>query len=266
MKDEVRAVESGESMKRLLIAAALALSACNAQEPAQPARIEALTPDATNSSRFCTSDGVWCVEASEGAPAVAQHVAEDDLQTFVTLPAEEGRGVWPSIIRYTHVEGGEGVIVGFTETQSTMYSGGGAQATQVALYVLGRMPTTAPSSAFVAPLSSSLNIRACFSEADVRARRDACSDDYSFEGTLALADGASTNGPPPLTLTTQATTFPGQRSRTTDSTQAPPLSEADLVRWSDPTCSYTRTLTFDAASGVYTPNEPLPACSDYLEP
>ncbi len=259
------AFESGESMKRLLLAAALALSACNAQEPAQPARLEALAPDTTNPARFCTSDGLWCVEASEGAPAVAQHVAEDDLQTFVTLPAEEGRGVWPSIIRYTNIEGGEGVIVGFTDTQSTAYSGGGAQATHVALYVLGTMPTTAPSPAFVAPLSSALNIRACFSEADVLARREACSDDYSFEGVIALGE-ASASGPPPLTLTTQASTFPGQRSRSVDSTQAPPLTEADLVRWSDPTCSYTRTLTFDAATGVYTPNEPLPPCSDYLEP
>lgn len=257
--------ESGESMRRLLLAAVLALSACGSQQTPQPARMEALTPDATNPARFCTGDGVWCVEASEGAPAIAQRVAEDDVQTFVTLPAQEGRGVWPSIIRYDDANGGEGVIVGFTDTRSTMYSGGGAQATHLALYVLGTMPTTAPAPAFIAPLSSALNIRACFSEADVLARREACSDDYSFAGTLALAEGAA-SGPPSLTLTTTASTFPGQRSRNVDSTQAPPLSEVDLVRWSDPTCSYTRTLTFDGASGAYAPNEPLPACSDYLEP
>lgn len=252
-------------MKRvLLIAAVLALSACGSQEPPARARMEALSPDATNPARFCTGDGVWCVEASENAPAVAQRVAEDDLQTFITLPAEAGRAVWPSIIRYPDAEGGEGVIIGFTQTHSTMYSGGGGEASSVSLYVLGAMPTTAPAAAFIAPLSSAINVRACFSEADAQARRGACSDDYSFAGALALA-GGSTSGPPPLTLTTEASTFPGQRSRSVDSLQAPPLGEADLVRWSDPTCSYTRTLTFDAAAGRYAPNEALPTCSDYLE-
>lgn len=251
-------------MKRLLLAAALALSACGSREPAQPARMEALMPNATNPARLCTRDGVWCVEASEGAPAVAQHVAEDDLQTFVTLAVEEGRGVWPSIVRYTDANGGEGVIVGFTQTQSTTYSGGGARTTIVSLYVLGAMPTTAPEPAFTVPLSSEFNIRACFSEADMQARREACSDDYSFVATLALA-GESIGGPPQLTLTTEAATFPGQRSRSVDSTQAPPLAETDLQRWTDPTCSFMRTLTFDAAAGAYAPNEPLPACTDYLE-
>jgi hypothetical protein len=252
-------------MKRVLIAAALALSACGSHQTPQPARMETLTADAANPARFCTSDGVWCVEAAEGAPAIAQRVAEDDVQTFITLPAEEGRGVWPNLIRYTVAEGGEGVVVGFTQTQSTMYSGGGGAATHLALYALGAMPTTAPSPAFVAPLSAALNIRACFSEADVQKRREACSDDYSFAATLAIA-GENAGGPPPLTLTTEASTFPGQLSRTSDSTQAPPLSEGDLVRWTDPACSYTRTLTFDEASGTYAPNDALPACSDYLEP
>ena len=265
MKDELRASESGEGMRHLLLAAVVALSACSAPEAPAPARMETLTPDATNPARFCTGDGVWCVEASEGAPAVAQRVAEDDVQTFMSLATDEGGGVWPNIVRYTDSDGAEGVIVGFTQTQSTMYSGGGGEATHVTLYVLGAMPTTAPTPAFIAPLASALNIRACFSEADVRERREACSDDYSFSGAIALA-GESTSGPPPLTLTTEASTFPGQRSRASDSTQTPPLTEADLVRWNDPACSYTRTLTFDATSNVYVANEPLPACTDYLEP
>jgi hypothetical protein len=108
------------------------------------------------------------------------------------------------------------------------------------------------------------DIRACFSQADTAARRDACSDQYNFSGTLAI-DPTVTSGAPHFVLSTEATTFPGKRSRSEDSTQAPPLTTADLTTVTDATCTYRRVFAPNAA-GVYAPDSPLPACGDYLEP
>jgi hypothetical protein len=63
---------------------------------------------------------------------------------------------------------------------------------------------------------------------------------------------------PTLHYQTRATTYPGRRSRTEDSTRGPPLRRSDLVHWSDPDCSYTRIFTYDPAARRYRPDSPLP--------
>ena len=55
-------------------------------------------------------------------------------------------------------------------------------------------------------------------------------------------------------------------SRSKDSLENPPLTAADLVAARDPTCSFERRFTFDAATGVYQPDRPLPDCTDYTVP
>lgn len=251
-------------MKRLLICVAL-LAAC-AQEPAQtdagpPAelapvtlpvadqagnRMEALTQ---NGARWCAEDNAWCVEADEaGARAI---------NGATTIDLGEPADVWPAIIR--NADGS--VVVGFIHTQSQMYSGGGGDAGALTLYALAN---GAALEAGTLPYSGSLMIRACFDEEDQRNRRDACHDQYDFTTRISLNE-AVMSGPAQILLETLATTFPGQLSRGADSTEAAPLQETDLVRWRDEACSYRRTY-IRGADGRYAPDQPLPDCTQYLEP
>lgn len=248
-------------------AALLCSCAPSARAPA-PARLEALNQSAAG--EFCTDDGAWCVVAAANGPIEVRRAAGGEAQLAATIAPSDAmseHGVWPSIIRQGDRGGAETVIVGVTQTQNQMYSGGGGEATHVALYRLTSESNGASNAApvFVAPLSGEISIRACFSPEDETARRGACLDEYSFSGTLAV-DDASRAAPANLILTTEASTYPGRRSRTEDSRAAPPLGQSDLVRARDETCSYRRVLTFNAGSGVYEPDQPLPACPDYLEP
>ncbi|HYD72340.1 MAG TPA: hypothetical protein VEF55_04335 [Candidatus Binatia bacterium] len=251
-------------MKRLFFCIAL-LGAC-AQEPAEvdagpPAelapvslpvadqagnRMEALTP---NGARWCTADNAWCVEADENGARAINGAA--------TIPLGGPLDAWPNIIR--NADGS--VIVGLIRTQSQMYSGGGGEGSELRLYTIAGDEAA---DAGALPYHGSLMIRACFGEEDQRTRREACHDQYDFETRISLNEAAS-SGPAQILLETAATTYPGQLARNEDSTERPPLRASDLVTWVDPACSYRRTY-IRGADGRYGPDEPLPDCSQYLEP
>lgn len=251
-------------MKRLLVVAVI-LGAC-AQQPAEvdagaPSdlapvtlpitdaagnRMEALTQ---NGARWCSADNAWCVEADEsGARAI-------NSATTIALGAPAD--VWPNVIR----DADGSVVVGLIRTESQMYSGGGGEAGQLELHSIANGITQ---EAGVLPYSGSLMIRACFNEENQRARRDACHDEYDFATRISLNE-ATTSGPAQILLETAATTYPGRLNRNEDSTEQPPLQASDLVRWRDPDCSYRRTYAREA-NGRYAPDQPLPDCSQYLEP
>lgn len=255
-------------MKRLVFAAAAALvCACAPTQAPEPQpleaqalpvadaagnRMEALTD--TN-GRWCSSDGAWCVTQDADSVQYTHAGAEAELLSFTTNSAPE---IWPVIVR----QADESVLIGLKWTASTMYSGGGAQASRVTFYKI------TPGSNFVpevltVPVASDIMIRACFGEEDARARREACHDEYAFEGQLAL-DTENATGAPRFLLSTLATSFPGARARLSDSTQEGPLQESDLVTATDANCTYQRTLTFNGEGYDY--DTPPPECADYLEP
>lgn len=210
-------------------------------------RMEALIQ---NGVRWCAADGAWCVEADDaGARAVSG-------STAVALPAAGDVEVWPNIIR--NADGS--VVVGVVRGQSQMYSGGSGEADQLALYTVA---DGAARDAGALPYRGNISIRACFSEEDTRNRRQACLDEYSFATRISLNEAAA-SGPAQLLLETAATTYPGHRSRNEDST-ATRLQQADLTRWVDAECSYRRTYV-RGADGRYAPDQPLPDCSQHLEP
>ncbi|UXN75883.1 hypothetical protein N8D56_27190 (plasmid) [Devosia sp. A8/3-2] len=93
------------------------------------------------------------------------------------------------------------------------------------------------------PMSSGIEIRACFDEEDVQKRISACHDQYDFTGSPELAKGAP-GDMPDLLYATVATSFPGRVSRSADSTTAPALTEADPVKVENETCTYQRTYRF----------------------
>ena len=107
-------------------------------------------------------------------------------------------------------------------------------------------------------------IRACFDEDDEEQRAGACHDQYTFVTRISLDEGVS-EGAPRIMLETAAGSYPGRVTRQADSLEQAPLTQADLVWAQDATCSYRRTYT-RSADGLYAPDQPLPPCTDYLEP
>lgn len=262
---------------RASLVAVLALAACATPPPDIPPppspppyegrdnagnRMEALIE---RDGQACTRDEAWCVttEGEVVRVGLAQHWSIGG-EGFAN---DENRGVWPFIVR--NADDTE-ALAGVLTTQEQAYSGGGASATALALYRISLQDNSIPFQddpvlVLTAPVSGDVMIRACFADADRRARRDACHDRYWFAAALAL-DESESEGPPRFLLTTHAWTYPGRRGRAEDSTQAPALSSRDLHWERDETCSYRRTLVYSEYAGGYTPDQPLPACSDYLEP
>lgn len=264
-------------MKRLMLIAVLA-AVCACTPPAEEApaavevpslpgvtlpvadqagnRMEALTQ---NGERWCTGDGVWCA-TKDGVGVQVTRGGEPAGSLAVGEPGEGNAwDVWPVIVRVGRNDDSALVGVAFTERQ--MYSGGGGEATQLYLYGVSG---GAANEVVRIPLSASKMIRACFAEADQERRAGACNDEYAFVTRITLDEGVA-EGAPRVMLETAAGAYPRAAALNTDSAEEPPLTEADL-QWSrDETCSYRRTYT-RGADGLYAPDQPLPACEDYLEP
>lgn len=257
-------------MKRLVFA--IALFACACAPPAQQAttassasaaRAEALRE---RDGRLCTEDRVWCVRSADDS--------RDETLTAVTYDSggairdvavfrfdkTHSHGVWPRILRLADGS----VIVGLTTRREDVYSGGGGYQTDVALFRFEPSDSFTeddmPEPVAALPLAAEFSVRACFDAEDEAARRGTCTDDYGFDADITLEQDA-TESPPPLVIVAEATTYPGRRSRSTDSTGQPPLNADDLVTVRDPGCSYRRTLYW--RGDRYVPDQPLPACEDY---
>ncbi|MGY4398608.1 hypothetical protein ACVWZA_003816 [Sphingomonas sp. UYAg733] len=228
---------------------------------------------ASASALHCTADRKYCAQLSRDVDANVW-----TLHVFDRLPAPDGAvpvasfaipdesgdarvAIWPHIV--VEASAGARVLIGVETTASTSYSGGGASATMLQLIALNSAAGMKP--VLSVPSGGWAMIRACFSEADMAKRAGACHDEYAFDGDLTL-DPAVASGPPRFLFTTSAKSFPGRVSRQADSLAAAPLRKKD-VKWAvDPLCSYRRTLSFDAATGSYALDNPLPTCDDYLVP
>lgn len=217
----------------------------------------------------CATNRDWCAEISRdvdqntsalhvftGTPTGQPPAATLDLGS----DDNDDLALWPSIVRIAGPE--SAVIIGVQRHASTSYSGGGGGATQLQLI---RVVGDEAKPMLTAPISGSLMIRACFDERDMKARRGACHDEYSFGGDLTL-DPATVSGPPRFVFETQATAFPAGASRYGDSRARSRLRKSDLTPTRDPVCSYRRVFALDEASDAYAPDAPLPDCSDYTMP
>lgn len=220
--------------------------------------------------RACTSDGRWCVallEVGQGDETVVRPVVRaggSDLSgsTGAVSYGQESYQPWNGLMPLPD----GGFLAGVDVGASAMYSGGGGQASTMELYRLDAAGDAMGGPVLTVPVLSSLLIRACFGEKDMEQRAGACHDEYSFEGKLTAAPNAGSGVMPTLVYATTATAFPRGVSRSKDSLENPPLTAADLVAARDPTCSFARRFTFDAATGVYQPDRPLPDCTDYTVP
>mgnify|MGYP006908242993 CR=1 FL=1 len=254
-------------MKRLTLPAVLLLVACSVEAPApetshaEPAlapatlpiddaaghRMEALTQEG---DRWCTENHTWCVQSGEQTAGLVR-------QGDASLPLPAPGAPWPNVI----LTGPESALIGLITSESQMYSGGDASTTHLTLYDVSGGAVRAVGTM---PLTGAAAIRACFNEDDQQRRAGACQDRYTFVSRVSI-DAENTGGPPRIVLETAAGTFPGQVSRQEDSSERAPLTEQDLVWWQDDACSFRRVYTL-GADGTYAPDQPLPACGDYLEP
>lgn len=233
-----------------------------AREAARRAAEEALVENLV--LHRCTADRGWCAELVRDGESWLLELAGGSGERRIRFePPDRETGdpifaLWPHLVR----EGDGAVTVGLLASRRTGYSGGGALATRLILVRVE--PDAAQAETVLAvPVEGSAMVRACFSEEDMRLRREACHDDYQFSGTLTLApDG--TGGHPRFLLTTRARTYPGDVTRWEDSDERPPLRRGDLV-WADhPGCSYRRTFAFDSAARRYVADAPLPDCGQFL--
>ena len=228
-------------------------------------RLETLT---FADDRACTRDGAWCVGLVTETRDDEQ-IVRPTWRAADALPpkADSGGGFaveyfqpWTGLVRLAD----GGVLAGVQVETSSMYSGGGGQATEVRLYRLNANGDAGDAPVLAVPIRGELTIRACFSQEDMTQRAGVCHDEYGFAATLTATGGASAM--PVLNYATTATAYPRGSSRSEDSLEKPPLKPADLVTVRDPKCSFSRRFTFDAKTGTYRPDSPLSDCSDYTVP
>ncbi|WP_313138943.1 hypothetical protein [Stenotrophomonas sp.] len=235
----------------------------------------------------CTRDGFWCVRVQPAAAdgerpsmlEVLEKVAGERephaYHVSIDLPPDGELSVWPWIVRLAPGVGADqtvadpqqrarqNVLVGGISKVSTMYSGGGAEASRLQLARVRHLGDGIQIDEAVLGLAwtGEAEIRACFGEQDVKRRAGACHDTYGFTARLSL-DAAAT-GMPVLRYQTVATRFPAGVSRNEDSLARAPLTRKDLRTEQVPACTYARMFHF--RGGAYQPDQALPDCSGYTD-
>ncbi|WP_329839086.1 hypothetical protein [Stenotrophomonas geniculata] len=236
----------------------------------------------------CTRDSNWCVRvqpvAEEGDRPTLLEVLEKGpgqgkphtYHVCIDVPRESELSLWPWIVRLAPGMGSDetvtdqqqrtrqNVLVGGIVTFSTMYSGGGADASTLQLARVRHLQDDiqVDDDVLTVPWLGNAMIRACFSEQDSKQRAGACHDEYSFSAKLALDPAGQ--GMPVLRYQTVATRFPAGVSRFEDSLAKGPLKKKDLRTEQDPACTYTRLFHF--REGMFHPDQALPDCAGYTEP
>ncbi len=236
----------------------------------------------------CTRDGNWCVRlqpvAEEGDRPTLLEVLEKGpgrgkphtYHVSIDVPQESELSLWPWIVRLAPGVGSDepvtdpqqrarqNVLVGGIVKFSTMYSGGGADASTLQLARVRHLQNDiqVDDDVLTVPWLGNAMIRACFSEQDSKQRAGACHDEYSFSAKLALDPAGQ--GMPVLRYQTVATRFPAGVSRFEDSLAKGPLKKKDLRTEQDPACTYTRLFHF--REGMFHPDQALPDCAGYTEP
>lgn len=228
----------------------------------------------------CLPDRSLCLEmpaGDDGSPRqllVSSPASGDAAKILLSLPyGSDGQALnlWPNLIPVSrNSEDGTLLppeyLVGVIEEVRTMYSGGGGSGGRLHLLRLGAAPHAIALGDEVLDVvwDSSLLIRACFSEKDMEDRLGACHDDYGFKADLTAApnDGGEL---PSLTYRSFATAYP-QTSRRIEDNSGQKLKKRDLVQWTDPECSYTRTLHYNPATSRYEMDRAAPDCSSYTTP
>ncbi len=263
----------------------MTLMSAAAMQPAAVAAPDSVIVDlvAGEGKQHCLPDRRLCFElaAAEGGGdlpgnlLVSSPSSGDAEKITLSLPAGFGDGrtleLWPKLIPVPRASDdgartGVEYLVGVIVKESTMYSGGGGSGGRLHLLRFGMAPHATALGGEVLDIvwDSSLSIRACFSEQDMKDRRGVCHDEYEFTGSLTAAanDGGEL---PSLTYRSVATAYP-QTSRRSEDNSGQKLKASDLNPWRDTECSYVRVLRYNPATSRYEMDRPAPDCSSYTTP
>ncbi len=230
----------------------------------------------TGISQACTSGRVWCIrleiqsddEHSSHSITVRQASGQSAQTTidYADTIAVSGTGLWTRPVSYRTANGRSGLLFGIVTTRAEAYSGGGAYAETLQFL---RAETEASGTLAITPmddpvpLAASVMIRACFSEQDMKLRRNICHDEYDLAVTLKLRPKL-VHDLPAFTYVSKATITPGFAARDNDNSDAARLKAmkaADFKTRSDTRCSFTRPLDADARRARYVLD--VPDCSNY---
>lgn len=227
--------------------------------------------------RKCLPDKSLCLDVpgtDAGDSSLVLSAPDNGEGDDLSLPFARGDGqtlnLWPNLIAVPSPEGAapdsRQYLMGVLVSATAMYSGGGGNGSRLHLLRLDTTPSNTRLGDEVLDVvwDSSLMIRACFSEQDMKDRREACHDDYNFTGALS-AGPAEAGELPALTYRAVATAYP-RTSRRSQDNSGQRLKAADLVHEKDPECSYERTLRYNPATSRYEMDRPAPDCSDYTTP
>jgi hypothetical protein len=143
-----------------------------------------------------------------------------------------------------------------------MYSGGGESSQNLHLFETVQSENAMTRLILVVPIYGYKMIRACFSENDMRLRRGACHDEYTFNAELRLA-GQSQNGRPIFAYQSYASDFPKGASLNNDNSGIR-LKKSDIVKATNPKCTIRRTFIYKVTDKFYRPTQEFPDCSDYF--
>ncbi len=270
----------------LLAGPVLCCAPARADETAKTARIVVLKPSGSAATDpagpWCTPEPALCLDLpahERGAAAqlvVRSGTGDAARSTVLTLEGwpsgdDQALDLWDRMIVLPDQPGAglvpAEVLIGIRSLETTPYSGGGAQAVRLHLLRLRRdlgSPRLAGEVLDV-PLESSVLIRACFSEKDMRNRAGACHDEYRSGATITLVQ-SDAGDMPVLDYAVIAESFPGGVSRGADSLQGGRLHKRDLVWKRDEVCSFTQRFTYDPTTRRYAPASPGPDCSDFDVP
>lgn len=263
----------------MLIAAAQP-AAASAPSAADPIVVDLV---ASEGGPHCLPDRQLCFELPGGNDSgevptnlIVSFPASGDAETTsLPLPVfsgdPQGLRLWPHVVsvrRGDEADGREGVefLVGVIAEQRAMYSGGGGSGGRLHLLRFGMAPHAIGLGDEVLDIAwdSSLMIRACFSEQDMKDRLEACHDEYDYKASLAAAPNYG-GELPSLTYRSVATAYP-LTSRRTEDNSGRKLKRSDLAHWRDTECSYTRLLHYNPATSRYEMDRAAPDCSVYTTP
>lgn len=256
----------------LLFSAALPMAAL-AQPDVEPLKLNA------DNKMYCNAQTDWCVGINtEGTmetngPFASSRTLRSDrnIWDLPDIPNFKGFTVWPELIRLSEDRAIVGVIGPAQPDYNLETPLTGGTFTRQDLYLF-EVTLGEPSSSnlvFIMPSSASTSIRACFNQADEKKRGGQCMDTYRFKADVKALPGkkqASGSEYPNLQVTTQATRAPAGASRYADAKAQPAPTPAQAGPVADSQCSYTATYQWNPDGAVYEPTQPVPDCSEFLDP
>ncbi|OWQ92401.1 hypothetical protein [Sphingopyxis witflariensis] len=245
-----------------------------AAQPAAVADPVVIALVAGEGERKCLPDKSLCLDVPGGSDGglvlTAPNAGESEDLALPYSRDGQTLNLWPYLIAVPSPDAmasdSRQYLMGIVVSTSAMYSGGGGNGSRLHLLRLDTTPSNTQLGDEVLDVvwDSSLMIRACFSEQEMKDRREACHDDYNFTGAL-LAGPVEVGELPVLTYRAVATAFPRTARRSSDNSKLR-LKAADLVHAKDSACSYERTLRYNPATSRYEMDRPAPDCSDYTTP